>query len=77
MDDLRGMSAIVTGAAQGLGYAIAKAYAAEGMRLALMDINGPLLAEVCSELSRAGGECLPVTVDLSTPRIPSTPSSRR
>jgi len=65
MDDLRGTSAIVTGAAQGLGYAVAKAYAAEGMRLALMDINGPLLAEVCSELSRAGGECLPVTVDLS------------
>lgn len=65
MDDLRGASAIVTGAAQGLGYAIAKAYTREGMRLALMDVNGPLVAEVCDELNQAGGECLPITVDLS------------
>src|SRR5688572_24532296 len=39
MEDLRGASAIVTGAAQGLGYAIATAYIREGMRVAIMDVQ--------------------------------------
>ena len=62
---LRGEGAIVTGAAQGLGYAIAKAYAAEGMRVALLDIRGDLLADVAGEIGRIGGDVLPITVDLS------------
>lgn len=65
MEHLRGSFAIVTGAAQGLGYAIAKAYAAEKMRLALMDVNGDLLSTVATELNASGCDCLPVTVDLS------------
>jgi NAD(P)-dependent dehydrogenase (short-subunit alcohol dehydrogenase family) len=62
MADLRGSFAIITGAAQGLGYAIAKAYAAEGMRLALMDVQGDLVKAVAKELN---GDCLPLAVDLS------------
>ena len=62
---LRGQAAIVTGAAQGLGYAIAKAYAAEGMRVALMDVRGDILAEVAAELRDLGGDALPITVDLA------------
>lgn len=65
MENLRGSFAIVTGAAQGLGYAIAKAYAAEGLRLALMDIDGDQLQAVAQEVHEAGGDCLPLTVDLS------------
>ncbi len=65
MDNLRGQSAIITGAAQGLGYAIAKAYVHEGMRVALMDIRGDLLETVASEFTAAGGDVLPITVDLS------------
>lgn len=62
---LEGQAAVVTGAAQGLGYAIAKAYAAAGMRVALLDVRGNILKQVASELTAAGGEVLPITVDLA------------
>ena len=62
---LQGQAAVVTGAAQGLGYAIAKAYAAAGMRVALMDVRGDILERVAEELAAEGGDVLPVTVDLS------------
>ena len=62
---LQGQAAIVTGAAQGLGYAISKAYAADGMRVALLDIRGDLLDELAAEIRQAGGDPLPITVDLS------------
>ncbi len=65
MEDLRGAFAILTGAAQGLGYAIAKAYTQEGMRLALMDIQAERLAQVAEELNAQGGDALPLPVDLS------------
>ncbi len=62
---LNGQAAVVTGAAQGLGYAIAKAYAAAGMRVALMDVRGDILDRVAVELTAAGGDVLPISVDLS------------
>ena len=65
MNSLKGQAAVVTGAAQGLGYAIAKAYVAEGMKVALMDIRGDILQEVATEFTRSGGDVLPITVDLS------------
>lgn len=65
MNSLRGQAAVVTGAAQGLGYAIAKAYAREGMRVALMDVRGDILAAVADELEAMGGDVLPITVDLA------------
>ena len=63
--ELRGQVAVVTGAAQGLGYAVSKAYAAEGMRVAMMDIRGDLLQRVASECRAIGGDALPLSVDLS------------
>ena len=65
MENLRGQSAIITGAAQGLGYAIAKAYVEAGMRVALMDVRGDLLTQAAGEFAGMGGDVLPVTVDLS------------
>ena len=65
MNSLRGQVAVVTGAAQGLGYAIAKAYASEGIKVALLDIRGDLLHEVAAEIKEMGGDSLPITVDLS------------
>ena len=62
---LSGQAAVVTGAAQGLGYAIAKAYTAAGMRVALMDVRGDILQQVADELRAAGGDVLPITVDLA------------
>lgn len=63
--ELRGQFAILTGAAQGLGYAIAKAYTAEGMKLALMDNQADKLNAVAQELTAMGGDCLSIPVDLS------------
>lgn len=63
--DLRGAAAIVTGAAQGLGYAIAKRYVEEGMRVALIDVKADLLARVAEELRGLGGDAVPIPADLS------------
>ncbi|MCY1302729.1 NAD-dependent glycerol dehydrogenase [compost metagenome] len=43
----------VTGAASGIGLAMAKAFAACGARLALFDINAGALEQVCAELAEA------------------------
>ncbi len=64
-ENLRGQTAVITGAAQGLGKAIATAYAREGMKLALLDIRGELLAQVCDELAGLGAETLALPCDLS------------
>jgi NAD(P)-dependent dehydrogenase (short-subunit alcohol dehydrogenase family) len=64
--DLRGKVAILTGAAQGLGYAIAYAYAKAGMKLALMDVQADRLEQVADELRvRYNADCLILPVDLS------------
>ncbi len=62
---LRAQTAVVTGAAQGLGYAIAEAYVAAGMKVALMDIRGDILKQVAAEFEARGGDVLPLAVDLS------------
>ena len=59
---LRHQRVIITGAAEGLGAAIARRFAAEGAQLALMDYNATALAET----TRAcGSRAIGVTVDLS------------
>ncbi|MBG0738397.1 3-hydroxybutyrate dehydrogenase [Paeniglutamicibacter antarcticus] len=50
---LQGRSALVTGAASGIGEAIARAFAAEGARVIVADLNGNAAAEVASDI---GGE---------------------
>ena len=65
IDNLQGQFVILTGAAAGLGYAIAQAYAREGLRLALMDVQAEKLQRVAAEAEQAGAECLPIVVDLS------------
>ena len=65
MDNMQDQVAIVTGAAQGLGYAISKAYVEQGMKVALMDVRGDVLTQVAGELAAMGADVLPITVDLS------------
>ncbi len=47
--------AVVTGAASGIGRAIAAGYAREGARLVLLDMNDNALAEAAQEIRSAGG----------------------
>ena len=65
MEDLRGAFALVTGAAQGLGHAIARAYAAEGLRLALLDVQADKLESLAASLRADGADCTAFPVDLS------------
>jgi short-subunit dehydrogenase len=46
---IRGKTALVTGAASGIGRAIALGLAREGADLVLLDINGPALSDVVAE----------------------------
>ncbi len=59
---LKGKTAIVTGAAQGFGYAIAETYLREGARVCLMDINGDKAKEAAKALGR---KAFAVTCDVS------------
>jgi NAD(P)-dependent dehydrogenase (short-subunit alcohol dehydrogenase family) len=55
---LDGRTAIVTGAANGLGRAEAIALAAAGARLVLNDLPGPAVHAVASEIAVAGGQAV-------------------
>jgi 3-oxoacyl-[acyl-carrier protein] reductase len=57
--------AVVTGAGQGLGRAIAMRYAAEGARVAVVDINVETAQAVADEISDAGGKAIAVACDVS------------
>ena len=55
MEQLQGTNALVTGAAGGLGHAIARALAAERVNLVLSDLpDTPFLDELAEELRARG-----------------------
>ena len=62
---LEGKGALVTGAGQGIGRAIAMNLARQGADLAVVDINQNNLYEVSSEIKKLGRRCLPVVADIS------------
>jgi NAD(P)-dependent dehydrogenase (short-subunit alcohol dehydrogenase family) len=64
-NDARGRVGILTGAALGLGYAIALDYARAGIRTALIDILPDKLEAVAHECRALGGECVTIVADLS------------
>jgi 3-hydroxybutyrate dehydrogenase len=58
--------AIVTGAASGLGRAIAIRYASEGAKVAIADLNKQAADVVAGEIAAAGGRALAIAMDVTS-----------
>ncbi len=65
MQNFKGKTAVVTGAASGIGKAVATRLAAEGMNVVLADIEQTALDRVVSELKAAGRSVFGVRTDVS------------
>ena len=63
MKQLEGKSAIVTGAAQGIGAVYAQALAAEGARVCLSDIQDT--AEAVQAITDSGGDAIGMIIDVT------------
>lgn len=62
--DLSGQTALVTGASKGIGHDLVLALAHMGVRVAAAARTRESLEEVVEQVHAAGGEAVPVTVDL-------------
>lgn len=62
---LSNQTAIVTGAAAGIGEATAIRFAAEGARVVVVDLNAAGAASAVAKIKAQGGEAVAVTADIS------------
>ena len=65
MEDLNGKVAVITGGASGIGRSLAHAFAAQGMKVVLADVDEVRMRAVEAELAEGGTEVLPVVCDTS------------
>jgi len=62
---LQGKTAVVTGGAMGLGYAMAEAMAQAGANIAIADINLDMAKDAADKLKEYGTECIAVYCDVT------------
>ncbi len=67
MKDFQGKVAVITGAASGIGKALAQKSVSEGLKVVLADREEHALYQTANQLGSAGGEVLPVVTDVSKP----------
>jgi 3-hydroxybutyrate dehydrogenase len=65
MNSLEGKVAIITGAASGIGKAIAGLYAKQGARVAIADINQQAADQAAAEINAAGGKAIGIAMDVT------------
>lgn len=65
MQNLEGKTAIVTGAASGIGLGIARALARAGMNVALADVEEAALARAQQEIEALGARTIAIVTDVS------------
>src|SRR5438034_249266 len=61
---VKGQVAIVTGAGQGIGRAIALRLSQDGMNLVLADLQGDAVARVAEEIRAGGGEAVALALNI-------------
>jgi NAD(P)-dependent dehydrogenase (short-subunit alcohol dehydrogenase family) len=66
MNNLRERVAVVTGAASGIGFALAARFASEGMKVALADVEERALAEATRRLEAGGASAIGVPTDVTS-----------
>ena len=66
MDRLKGKTAIITGAAAGIGEATARLFAEEGAELTICDVAMESLEKVAEEINAAGGNALAVKCNVAS-----------
>lgn len=66
MSRLEGKICLVTGAAQGLGFAMAQLLAREAATLIVCDINSEGLSKAAENCIQAGADVIPLTMDVSS-----------
>ncbi|MFB2551921.1 SDR family oxidoreductase [Ensifer soli] len=62
---LQGKSCIITGAASGIGEAVARIYADNGARVAMVDFDRERLERIAAEIKAEGGDVLPIFADVT------------
>ena len=65
MNKLEGKTAVVTGAASGMGLAMARRFAVGRMNVVLADINESKLSDVVDEIRTTGGQAQGIVTDVS------------
>jgi NAD(P)-dependent dehydrogenase (short-subunit alcohol dehydrogenase family) len=67
MEHLEGRTAVVTGAASGIGLSVVEAFVAEGMRVVMADLDEASLHTHAARLADAGAQVLAVVADVTDP----------
>ncbi len=65
MQDFKNRTAVVTGAASGIGLAMAELFTAEGMNIVLADVEVEALESATARIEAGGGRALGVVTDVS------------
>ncbi len=63
---LSGKTALITGAASGIGLSIARSMAREGASVAIADINGEAAGRAAGEIAALGGRTLALALDVTS-----------
>lgn len=67
MDDFKDKVAVITGAASGIGFALARQACQEGMNLVLADIDKQALRDAYNSLKETGANVLSIPTDVGDP----------
>jgi NAD(P)-dependent dehydrogenase (short-subunit alcohol dehydrogenase family) len=65
MRDFAGKTAFITGGASGIGLGLAQIFAEAGMKIALADIEGPVLGAAVDQLKAAGAAVIGIECDVA------------